>query len=275
MRFNIFISILLVFGLIACDTEQVYLIPEDEMIEILADIHTADGLLNTMSYPYEIVELRPENFYNNVLYKYEIDRVIFDSALSQYAQNRTLYISMYEKVIENLRIKESLIEAGNSDSTGISSPTNMFFFSYSTGYENDKALTEKIKGNITNSEAHKGKKSYFVKKEKFIQRYSTVLKDPVQEFEFIYKGFVKFSKVTGKYPSLYLGIEKDGKALSSQYIKLDTFINNQFGWNEINTKAKLSLKSPESDVKIVFYMFNSQKAQFCLDDYFLSIKQLK
>ena len=65
ISFVFFIGILLLFS--SCEEENVYVIPEGEMIEILVDVHVADGILNTESYPYDVLELRPENFYKNIL----------------------------------------------------------------------------------------------------------------------------------------------------------------------------------------------------------------
>ena len=213
-------AIVLVMLLFSCETKPKFIIPEDEMIDILVDIHISDGILNTESFPYDNLPLRPENFYKNVLAKYQIDRPTFDSALSQYSQNRTLYIAMYDKVIEKLRTRESYIEAEHEKTQNDTNKADLFYYSFNTDYETKTGLKQKIQNSLVTSKHQSGKQAYYVKKDMYVQSYHYVLTEPVQEVEFHQKLSIWFDKLPKNFPSMAFILEKDNKMLAKQYILL-------------------------------------------------------
>ena len=83
----IFLLFLVSSIIFSCEQKHDFIIPEDKMVDILVDIHIADGVLNTESFTYDDKSLRPENYYKNVLEKHGINRLEFDSALSQYTRD--------------------------------------------------------------------------------------------------------------------------------------------------------------------------------------------
>jgi len=107
------ISIFLLLLSFSCQEkkETKFLISEDKMVDVLYDLHLADGVLNSTELPYSDSILRPENYYANILKKYNIDRPTFDSALQQYTENPQIYLKVYDKVIGKLRIQESKLSA--------------------------------------------------------------------------------------------------------------------------------------------------------------------
>jgi hypothetical protein len=108
MRIAVFV-IVISFLFFSCqDKKKVdFLIPEEKMVQVLVELHIADGVLNSTELPYSDSILRAENYYANILAKYNIDRPIFDSALKQYTENPQIYLKIYDKVIDTLRIQES------------------------------------------------------------------------------------------------------------------------------------------------------------------------
>ena len=110
---KVFFVILLAFLFSSCQEKPKtkVLIPEDKMVQILFDLHLADGVLNSTELSYSDSVLRAENYYANILKKYNIDRPIFDSALQQYTKNPELYLKIYDKVIGKLRMQESKLSA--------------------------------------------------------------------------------------------------------------------------------------------------------------------
>ena len=275
MKYLIISFLLSVLFLFSCEEKKVLLIPEEEMIDILVDIHLSDGVLNTESFPYDNVKLRPENYYKNVLNNHHITRAIFDSALSQYTENRELYITMYDKVIEELRTKQSLIQAKEDVDEKKGALKELFSYSYSTGYEDAKGFSKIIQKSFINKESHNGKHSYEVKGGNYTQSYHKLMQSPVEEIKFDVKCFLKVKKKQENYPMLAFILQKDKKIIAKQYIKLDKFIKKIGAWNEVKVSSVLSLETPESDIKISTYFFNPKKTDFFVDDYSLEIKQIK
>lgn len=265
----------LVFVFYACETPKVYLIPQDKMVEVLVDIHIADGVLSTESFDYDIEKLRPENYYKNVLEKHHLDRAIFDSALSQYSADRLVYVEMYEQVIDVLRTKESYLQAISGNEKNKFKELNLFYYTFSTQYETTDGLSENIQKSLTTDVFNSGKQAYHVQKEPMVQKYSSLLTEPIEELEFEVKAWVKFDEVMEHYPELEFVLEKGGEILTKNTVSLDKFIDNKMTWKEINVKVKLSIKSPESKVKVSCYFLNKNKSSFYLDDYFVRIKQIK
>lgn len=265
----------LVFVFYACETPKAYLVPREKMVEVLVDIHIADGVLSTESFDYDIEKLRPENFYKNILEKHHLDRAIFDSALSQYSADRLVYIEMYEEVIEALRTQESYLQAVSGKEKSKYKELNLFYYTFSTEYETPDGLSEQIKKNLSTSDFKSGKQAYYVQKESMVQKYSSVLTEPIEEIEFEVKAWIKFNEVLEHYPELEFVLEKKGKVLTRNTVSLDKFIDEKMIWKEINVKVRLSLKSPESEVKISCYFLNKKQSSFFLDDYFVRIKQIK
>jgi hypothetical protein len=276
MKFHQQLLILVITSLlfISCKQKQEYLIPEDKMIDILVDIHVSDGVLNTESFTYDDKSLRPENYYKNVLDKHQINRLEFDSALAQYTRDRVNYLKMYEKVIEKLSIKQSLIQAQVNEGKELRKGEK-FYYQYSTDYENKRGLDKKIQKSITNKESYTGKYSYEVKADVYSQSYHKLMQNPIQKIKFDVSCFVKLYDLQEVYPSIAFILEKDSHIISKQYVKLDKFIKKVGEWNEVVVSASLSLKTPESGVKVSVYFFNPKKEVFFIDDYNLKIKQIK
>ncbi len=266
---------ILIISLFSCETKPKYIIPEDEMVDILVDIHIADGVLNTESFPYDNLPLRPENFYKNILAKHQINRVLFDSALSQYLQDRPLYIAMYDKVIEKLRIKQSYVEAEQEELKKDTSKVDLFYYSFNTDYETKTGLKQKIQNNLVSNIHRSGKQAYYVKKDVYVQSYHYLLTEPVQEVEFRQKLSIWFDKLPEKFPSMAFILEKDNKMLAKQYIRFDKFVKKAEVWQDVDLNVKLALEGPESDVRIDVYIYNKPKVSFYLDDYSINIEQLK
>ena len=271
--FIILISSILIL-VSSCKEKQNYLIPQDEMIDVLVDIHIADGVLNTASFSYEDEQLRPENYYKNVLEKHHLTRLEFDSALSQYTQDRKNYLKMYDKVIEKIRTKESLVKAKSEEKKeGVL--VEYFHHSINRNYENKKGLELEIQRRLTDKEARKSKYSYEVKGDEKAQVYDEVLENPVEEIKFDISCYVKFYEHQEVYPSLAFILTKNDKVLSKQYIVIDKFIEKLGSWNHIKLSAKLSLRTPESGVKVSTFFYNPKKATFFIDNYSLDIRQIK
>jgi len=267
----------LLFFLYSCsESQQQFCIPKEEMIDILVDIHIADGVLNTETFSYEDSVLRAENYYKNVFRKHHIDRYLFDSALTQYTQNRTLYIEMYDEVIEKLRTEESYIQIENNDTINSTAKGELFNFNIRKTYDNPILAIHKLASKAINSDkAKSGKYSYKVDKQLYVEKHTRLLKQPLEEVEFQLTCDILFEKIPAKMPQIVFALEKDKKVLTEQKVEVKSFIKKADIWSRINVTIKLSLKTPEDLIEIKTYILNRERSSFYLDNYALKIKQTK
>jgi hypothetical protein len=272
----VIVSLVFLFFISSCSESKVnYIIPEEEMIDILVDIHIADGVLKTETFSYENPQLRAENYYKNIFRKHSINRLIFDSALTQYTQDREKYISMYDKVIEKLRTKESYIQIEKNDTTINDSRKKLFNYYFQTDYEDKKNIAQIIKGTINDEKAKSGKKSYKANGKLYVEDYTHILSQPVEEIEFQMNFDILFENIPKQLPLIVFALKKEKKILAEQKIKIESFVKTKNVWNRVNVTVKLSLKTPEDQIKIQVYILNKKRKIFYLDDYSLKIKQIK
>ena len=264
----------LTFAFQSCNEDIQYNIPEDTMIDILVDIHISDGVLNTESFSYEDMRTRPENYYKNILDKYQINRLEFDSALIQYTQDRIYFLAMYDKVIEKLREKESYIKA-EQDKNIKQIKGEKYFYSFDTGYENKIGLKKHIQKGLTSEESYTGKYSYKISGKKESELYRELLVNPVEEVRFELHAFVKVYEFKKKYPYITFVIKNDKELLAKRTISIKEFIKKKDKWNEIKMSVNLSLTTPKSKVEVSCFFHNPDKLIFFVDDYSIQFKQLK
>jgi len=264
----------LTFAFQSCNEDIQYNIPEDTMIDILVDIHISDGVLNTESFSYEDMRTRPENYYKNILDKYQINRLEFDSALIQYTQDRIYFLAMYDKVIEKLREKESYIKA-EQDKNIKQIKGEKYFYSFDTDYENKIGLKKHIQKGLTSEESYTGKYSYKISGKKESELYRELLVNPVEEVRFELHAFVKVYEFKKKYPYITFVIKNDKELLAKRTISIKEFIKKKDKWNEIKMSVNLSLTTPKSKVEVSCFFHNPDKLIFFVDDYSIQFKQLK
>lgn len=119
--FGLFLSFL-VFG---CsekkDNLQIpdYVIPPDKMIDVLVDMHIADGALATLAAENKDSIYKPANFYNQVYKKHNVTKHDVDTSIFFYAQNAKYYDKMYDTVLARISklIGDVSQTAGNKTDT--------------------------------------------------------------------------------------------------------------------------------------------------------------
>lgn len=107
-------SILLLFlslAFFACDEPQVQkpemLIHEDQMIDMLADIHLAEAAFNNRRYRDSLVENSSSvNFYYSILEKYEVQDSVFEKSFVFYASQPRKFEKMYRQAMNKLNEME-------------------------------------------------------------------------------------------------------------------------------------------------------------------------
>ncbi len=83
------------------------IIREPVFINLLADIHLADGIIAVKGYRIVADSAQIADIYNAVFEKYEVTQHNFKTTLDYYAQNSLKYDKMYDKVLERLSVMES------------------------------------------------------------------------------------------------------------------------------------------------------------------------
>lgn len=101
MRKCIFVAIIL--AIVGCNTKKRQLIPEDDLVDILVDIHLAEAL-------FKVTRIKTQKFsiydsldiYDSVVVQHGYTKAQYDSTLAYYSDNITKFKAIYDKVIEKL-----------------------------------------------------------------------------------------------------------------------------------------------------------------------------
>ena len=113
-RFYTLIAGALVLFLISCQekgfTEPENLIKEDDMIDILYDIHLAQAMVGTYEIEDDTLDYSTEDFYHAVLDKYQLEDSVLSKSIIYYSAKPKVYADIYEKVVEKLKLEQDNIQ---------------------------------------------------------------------------------------------------------------------------------------------------------------------
>lgn len=115
--YKIFI-IILIISFAGCTKQKVpdHVIPPDDMVSILVDIHLTDGLLSSTKTRRELANKDTSNLYDKLLNNYNYTRHDFDTSLHYYGKNIALYDKIYHQVLNQLNeLETTLKEQGNEN----------------------------------------------------------------------------------------------------------------------------------------------------------------
>ena len=85
------------------------------MIQVLVDVHLADGIALTVPYSGSSQPLDSTTLYNAVFTKHNITRAAFDSTMAYYAHKPEKLQILYSKVYTLLNKKDSELETGSKE----------------------------------------------------------------------------------------------------------------------------------------------------------------
>jgi hypothetical protein len=112
-------AIFLVFILASCyqtkpdpEFNMDKVISADSMVSLLTDIHIADGIISTRKDKSIPVGHLAGEYFEVILKKHRIDKETFEESMRYYAYHTEVFSGIYEKVITNLSLKESIIPSG-------------------------------------------------------------------------------------------------------------------------------------------------------------------
>jgi hypothetical protein len=87
------------------------LIPPKKFVNVLVDIHLADGIaVENMSHP-TLARLDSASLYGSVFNKYGVTRPMFDSTMSYYTEHPDDFQKIYNKVTAKLKRMEDELNA--------------------------------------------------------------------------------------------------------------------------------------------------------------------
>lgn len=90
-------------------------LPADSMVNLLTDLHLADGILNTIKDKKITNKKLSTAYYKAILEKYSINDAKFEESMRYYSFHSEDLNTIYEKVIINLSKMESIANQENKD----------------------------------------------------------------------------------------------------------------------------------------------------------------
>jgi len=108
--------LLLVISLFSCGKKEIpdYVIPFDDMVDIIVEIHITDGLLTVGKVRRELVKTDTSNYYNEILNNYNYQRHDFDTSLYYYSKNINEYDLIYDEVLNRLSKMDAELKENRS-----------------------------------------------------------------------------------------------------------------------------------------------------------------
>jgi len=102
MRILGVILAILLIGISCSRPGKKYIIPENQLVKILADIHIADAISFSNKYREKFHNNDSITYYEKLFIKYNVTRSQFDSTIALYSGNPDKYDLLYDKVLDRL-----------------------------------------------------------------------------------------------------------------------------------------------------------------------------
>lgn len=111
---NISIIILTIL-LISCNSDHNSdIIPREEFINLLTELHIADAVLTEKGLYDRKLKDSTESYYNYILVKHNMSRNKFDQSLMYYAHDMEDFSLIYDQVVENIKAKTEVFKRRKS-----------------------------------------------------------------------------------------------------------------------------------------------------------------
>jgi hypothetical protein len=103
------IFVLLAIFLSSCfqDKAPENVISEEDMVEIIIDMHLTDGLFTITKVRKDLAQKDSLNYYNEIFLKYGYTRQDFDTSVYYYSKNINEYDKIYQEVLNRLNEMET------------------------------------------------------------------------------------------------------------------------------------------------------------------------
>lgn len=87
-----------------------YVIPHDDMVNIIVKIHITDGMLNINKVRRDLARKDSSNYYETIFKSFGFTRADFDTSIYFYSNNIDEYDKIYEEVLNKLSEMETQLK---------------------------------------------------------------------------------------------------------------------------------------------------------------------
>ncbi len=105
------LTIIVLFFLFSCNQNSNNILPKKEFINLLIDIHIADGYVVEKALFDKDLENDSTSYYNSVFKKYNINRTDFDENINHYTKDFTEFEEIYNEVVVILEDKIQIVDS--------------------------------------------------------------------------------------------------------------------------------------------------------------------
>ena len=107
-----YIYILLIILLSHCSGNNKKILPEDEFVNLLVEIHISDAILTEKALIDGNIKYSDSiSYYNFIFHKYNLNRQEFDYNIDYYYKEHERYIEVYKQVIKILERKKEVVDS--------------------------------------------------------------------------------------------------------------------------------------------------------------------
>ncbi|GGZ27508.1 hypothetical protein GCM10007049_20430 [Echinicola pacifica] len=97
----------------SCKDEKApkYLLSEDEMVNIMVDIHMAEGMASSLPVSYDSSKKLYPLFESRVFEKHQVEDTVYTKSLEYYLRDTEKMKDLYSRVIDSLSVREKIGES--------------------------------------------------------------------------------------------------------------------------------------------------------------------
>lgn len=95
---------------ISCKKKNEYIIPRDEFIELMVDVHILDGIMGETKERKKFAKLDSVDYYTALLNDYGYTRKQLDSSITYYSKDLRRFDKIYQEILSRLNRMETKAE---------------------------------------------------------------------------------------------------------------------------------------------------------------------
>lgn len=98
------------FSCIKKDKAPEYVIPQEDMVKIIRDIHLTDGMLTVSNVRRDLSRGDTINYYDIIFENYGYERADFDTSIYYYSKQIDKFDEIYKEVLNQLNEMETMLK---------------------------------------------------------------------------------------------------------------------------------------------------------------------
>ncbi|MCB2196836.1 MAG: DUF4296 domain-containing protein [Bacteroidetes bacterium] len=109
---NCIVILIMAFMLSCVKNDKVpdYVIPKEDMVNIIRDIHLTDGMLTISDVRRDLARQDTINYYDAIFENYGYKRADFDTSIYYYSKEINTFDEIYKEVLNQLNEMETLLK---------------------------------------------------------------------------------------------------------------------------------------------------------------------